>query len=98
MKARESTPQIRAAYRARFALRNALVGGWLLYAIAILWTGLVPFNRLPWFLFGGVIVFGITSMIIWRCPACGAQFGRSWSEARRPACKVALIDDSDRAV
>jgi len=95
-KGRESTPEIRAAYRHRVAWRNAIIIGWALYGMAILWTGWIPDRLLPWFLFGGVAAFGGTSLAIWRCPACGASLGRLWREASCPTCGMAFVDDRDR--
>jgi hypothetical protein len=70
----------------------------MFYGMAILWTDWLPRSWLDWFLFGGVAVFGITSLIIWRCPACGALLGRSWHPGRCPECWVSLVEDRDRAV
>jgi hypothetical protein len=92
-----STPEIRAAYRKRRAFCIALAISWILYGVVILWTDWLPARLVSWFLFAGVAVFGITGIIVWRCPACGSLLGRSFGHERCPACHMAFVEDRDRA-
>jgi hypothetical protein len=84
---------VRAEYRRRKKKLHLLLVGWMIYGMLILWMGVVPFDLLPYFLFGGLIVFGGVSSMLWRCPNCGTSFGRSWWMDACPRCKIVLEGD-----
>ena len=89
----EQSAAIRLSYRRRRTFMRGLLGVVLLVWLVLVGamfsgrdTGTVGFA--VWMTL--VIVVGICSLTVWRCPRCGVSLGRTFGDARCPRCFVAF--------
>ena len=87
--------QIRARYRRRLIVHLCLTAAWLAYAFWIPSCGRIAMPRLPFYLFGGLAVYGLVAYLNWRCPSCGGSFGSAFWRRECPHCGVEFAEPKD---
>jgi hypothetical protein len=84
---------LQRSYRRRRNVNAALFATALLYWLGFLLQPDAIQGRATEYFYGWValvILLGLVSPIVWRCPRCGAVFGRRLRVARCPECRLAL--------
>jgi hypothetical protein len=79
---------LRAQYRRRRRRILQLGGGWT--GCVLLSGPLLGFDLTSYLMLGGWVVIGTFSLVTWRCPRCGAGFGRRWFVDACPRCGLQL--------
>ena len=72
-----------------------LAAAWLTYAFWLFTCGRIAMQRLPFYLFGGVAVYGLATYLNWRCPSCGGSFGKTLWQRECPHCGVEFAEPKD---
>jgi uncharacterized membrane protein HdeD (DUF308 family) len=88
-----------ARFRRSYSRHRRIVWGIALGAMPVWIATIVFFGDSDWILglFLGlwVIVSGVLSVALWRCPRCALLFGRQWRVRRCPECGLELEPTKD---